>query len=322
MTTESLYDSLEICLQAIEQGTDVESCLARFPAQAEELRPILETALQARSVAVAEVPAAALRRGKARFLQAAAELREQASVPAARRDGRFGRMFRLGLAPLAIMVCLLVTGSAGVVAAAGSLPGDALYPLKRGWQDARLALAAPVIRAELEIEFEQEYVREINQLYQAGRVEQVNFKGVVTAKNATLWNVSGLLVIVTDETLVEGEILPGARVQVWGQAGVGRISAEKIILLSPPLITQTPVPSPTVQPSLTSTPGLTATTESPSPTATFQPTAPPRPAPTLTPGNPLPTPSPGNGNENDNHNNNDNGSGNNNDNNDNDNDDD
>jgi len=308
MTTESLYDALEICLQALEQGADVEACLARFPAQAEELRPILETALQARSVAVAEIPAAALRRGKARFLQTAAEMREQASAPATRRGWQLGRIFRLGLASLAVIFFLLVTGSTGaVLAAASSLPGDSLYPLKRGWEAARLAVASPVSRAGLETEFQQERAREIQALYLMGRAEQVTFEGVVEAQNATLWNISGLLVIVTDQSQVEGEVLPGARVQVWGRTDSGFISAERIRLLVAPTVTQTPLPSPTLQPSLTPTPVLTATKEAPSPTATFQPTASPQPTPTLTPWNPPPasTPaSPGNGNENDNSNDN------------------
>ena len=81
MMTTNLYDALEICLQALEQGSDVESCLVRFPALADELRPILEAASQARSAAVMDVPPAAMRRSKARVLQAAAEMREQATAP-------------------------------------------------------------------------------------------------------------------------------------------------------------------------------------------------------------------------------------------------
>lgn len=321
MTTQTLYDALETCLQALEQGADVESCLARFPAQAEELRPLLGAAVEARASAVAEVPEAVLRRGKARLLQAAAELREQASSPAPRRAWQFGRMFRLGLASLVVLFFLLGAGSAGMVlAASGSLPGDGLYPVKRGWEGARLFVAAPAIRAELETEFEQERVREIEALYRAGRAEQVNFEGLVMAQNATLWNISGLLVIVTDQTQLEGEIVPGARVQAWGRTGAGRINAERIILLTAPIVTQPPLPPPTLQPAFTLTPGLTATKEAPSPTVTIQPTLPPPPAPTATPRKPFPTQPPasndnGNGNDNgsnDNDNRNDNDDGNNN----------
>lgn len=305
-TTVSLYDALEICLQALQQGADVESCLARFPAaQAEELRPILETANQARYAAVAEIPEAALRRGKARVLQAAAELREQSSVSTPNRRWNLSRIFGLSLLSLAMMFCLLVTGWVGLVRAAeGSLPGDALYPVKRGWEDARLFVASPATRAELETEFQQERVREVNELFRASRVEQVIFQGVVAAKNATLWNISGLLVIVTDQTQVEGEILPGARVQVWGQTSDGFISAATIRLLTAPSVTPTPLLSPTSQPTLTPTPQSTPH-ETRTPTAPFQPTTSPQPTLTMTPFNPFPSQTPippDNGNDNDNSN--------------------
>lgn len=310
MTTETLYDALETCLQALEQGADIESCLARFPAQAEELRPILETAIQARSATATNVPEAVLRRSKARFLQAAAERREQASVPASSRRWNPGRIFGMSLVSLIIVLFLLVTGWVGLArAAASSLPGDNLYPVKRSWEGTRLFIASPNIRLELEREFEQERVREINQLYHMGRVEQVDFEGAVTAKNATLWNISGLLVIVTDQAQMESEILVGARVQVWGLTGDGFISAEKIRLLTAPTVTQPLLPSPTWLPSFTSTPRLTETKEAPSPTVMAQPTASPQPAPTLTPRFPFPTPpttQPGTGNENDNNDDNDN----------------
>jgi hypothetical protein len=80
MTQTNFFDDLENCLQALDQGEDVESCLARFPAQAQDLRPILAAAIQARSIAVTEVPEAARTRGKARVLQAAAEMRAQGKV--------------------------------------------------------------------------------------------------------------------------------------------------------------------------------------------------------------------------------------------------
>ena len=41
----NLYDALEICLQEIEKGSDLEAAIQRFPALADELRPILQTSL-------------------------------------------------------------------------------------------------------------------------------------------------------------------------------------------------------------------------------------------------------------------------------------
>ena len=126
MTNQKLYQALEICLQALEHGADVESCLALFPAMADDLRPILTAALQARSGAVADVPADAARRGKARVLQAAAEMREQTAVaPAALalrhwQKGLIGtRLFRLAVTTAA-MLAFLLTGGTGLVSASSS----------------------------------------------------------------------------------------------------------------------------------------------------------------------------------------------------------
>lgn len=291
MNTVSLYDALEICLQALEQGSDIEACLARFPAQADELRPILETALQARSIAVAEVSETALRRGRARVLQAAAELREQNSASVPNRRWKPARIFSLALVSAAVMFCLLVSTGTGLVnAAADSLPGDGLYPIKRAWENIRLFISAPKARLELETQFKDERVREINHLFLAGRAEQVEFEGVVTTQTVPYWNISGLQVLVTDQAQIEGEVLPGARVVVWGQTNAGFVLAKKIRLLTPPLVTPTPLSSPNPPPILTPTPRLTETQVIPSPTATIQQTASPQPTLTQTPRVGLPAP--------------------------------
>ena len=50
----NLFDALEICLGEIEGGSDLETALARFPEHADELRPILKTAIKARGMASGE----------------------------------------------------------------------------------------------------------------------------------------------------------------------------------------------------------------------------------------------------------------------------
>jgi hypothetical protein len=42
-----LYEVLEICLQEIEQGVDIDTVLFRYPDLADELRPILEASVNA-----------------------------------------------------------------------------------------------------------------------------------------------------------------------------------------------------------------------------------------------------------------------------------
>ena len=267
MTNQKLYQALEICLQALEHGADVESCLALFPAMADDLRPILTAALQARSGAVADVPAEAARRGKARVLQAAAEMREQTAVaPAALalrhwQKGLIGtRLFRLAVTTAA-MLAFLLTGGTGLVSASSSaLPGDHLYPVKRSWEGVRLFFVVnPSARLQLEQEFEHERFQEIEELYSVKRVAQVNFQGELQTRGSGDWVIGGLDVSVNGNLTPDPEMVPGVTVQVVGEADNGVIKAEQIILVATPISVPTTTPSvtPTLAPSSTLAPSET-----------------------------------------------------------------
>lgn len=254
MMTDSIYDALEICLQALDGGADLESCLARYPELANDLRPLLVAAAQARAVAVTDVPVDLARRGKARVLQAAAEMREQRStapaLPFWRRKSIFGpRVYRLALTTTMVVIFLLTGGTGLVNASNGALPGDKLYPVKRGWEGVRLAFVFDhKAKAELENEFEHERKIEIEELYSEKRFEQVSFEGVVEVQQPGLWQISGLAVAVESETVYSGEILPGAFVQIIGETDDGIIKAKQIILLATPGVTPTSLSPATLQP--------------------------------------------------------------------------
>jgi hypothetical protein len=205
-----------------------------------------------------------VRRGRARLLQAAAEMREQKKVAPAlpfwRRNGVFGARFtRLAISSLA-MITFLLTGGTGLVNASnGALPGDKLYPVKRSWEDVRLVFVIDKNAKEaLEHEFDHERVQEIEELYSAKRIAEVNFQGVVQQLNDKTWVIDGLNIKIEDQTLFSGDILPGAMVQVIGETDDGHIKAQRIILLATPGVT----PSPTAKPTLVLSPDPSATTES------------------------------------------------------------
>ena len=73
----NLYDILEICLQEIENGVDIEVILARYPEFAEELRPILQASMNAKQMAASEPSSEVVRRNRAKLLQHAAQMRER-----------------------------------------------------------------------------------------------------------------------------------------------------------------------------------------------------------------------------------------------------
>ena len=249
--TDTLYDALEICLQALEKGADIESCLMLFPALADDLRPILETATAARAQAIESVPADAMRRGRARVLQHAAELRENqrvASLPISRKLWQMGGFVRRLAAALAVIAFLFSGGTGLVFASSGSLPGDHLYPVKRSWEGVQLALIIdPRAKSEREMEFEHERVNEIHELFSESRTTQVDFQGKVEIQQVGVWQIAGLQILIEEDAVFDGQILPGALVHVIGETEDGRIKAERISLVQPAAATQTPTKTPVPQ---------------------------------------------------------------------------
>lgn len=62
---------ISVCLEAIAQGDSVEACLARYPAQAEELEPLLRVAVTLQSEPKAQLPLHAFQSGRSALAVAA-----------------------------------------------------------------------------------------------------------------------------------------------------------------------------------------------------------------------------------------------------------
>ncbi|MFN2152657.1 MAG: DUF5667 domain-containing protein [Anaerolineales bacterium] len=228
---EKFYEALEDCLQALETGADIESVLKRYPQMADELRPILETSVQAQSLAVSSVPEDAARRGRARVLGHAAGM----SAPV-RRSRRSIFSFPRLAASLALALIFILSGTGLVRASNGALPGDNLYPVKRTWEDMRLLLAInPTGREELEDEFEQERLYEVDELLGEGRHETIKFAGIVTEQNGDQWLVAGIPVQITPDSQLPAEpISAGASVMVEGNTNAqGFVEAHRIEIVEP-----------------------------------------------------------------------------------------
>jgi hypothetical protein len=258
----NIFDALEICLQELENGAELESVLLRYPDLADELRPILKTSIAAQKVAAPEPSPETLRRGRARVLQNAAEMREAAAQP----TKRIFPIFRRLALSLALVVLLLFISSNGLLnASASALPGERLYPVKRGWENVRLLfMLDPASRSALETQFYNERFSEVTSLLTRGQVAPVEFAGVYLEVFGQIY-VSGIQVTVLDTTALPSDpIKNGAAVLVFGNTtSVGTVQANSIQLLttastvpmgSPvivlPTATQRPQPSPTPEATL------------------------------------------------------------------------
>jgi hypothetical protein len=231
--SEKLYEALEVCLNALDTGVEIEAVLNLYPDLADELRPILETAVQAHSLATTSVPKDTVNRGRARVLQHAAGMREAAAKPRSRWS-----MFafpRLATS-LAIALVFLLSGTGLVSASTQALPGDSLYPVKRSWEDLRLFfIFSPEAREGLESEFEQERLDEISELLTEGRNETIAFAGLVTEQGEAAWKVSGITVMITPSSLLPSDTVPvGAPVMVIGHTNAqGFVEVDTLDVMGP-----------------------------------------------------------------------------------------
>jgi len=154
--TESLAGVLDRCLVRVQSGAGtVEDCLRDYPELADQLGPLLRTALQAGDLLAPAGPTAAYRAAsEVRLLDRlraaqVVERGERSRVidrPARRRPFAWPGSPRAwkpayALTGLALALALIGSGVGVAGAAAGSLPGDRLYGVKRGLEEVSLALS-------------------------------------------------------------------------------------------------------------------------------------------------------------------------------------
>jgi hypothetical protein len=226
-----MYDVLEKCLLEIEQGADVDTVLFRYPEFADELRPILETSIKAKDMAVPAPSADIVRRNRAKILQHAAEMREAKVKPASRIW--IASLRRLAVT-LTVVLMLFVGGTGLVRAASNTIPGDDLYPVKRTWEDVLVLFTFNVQeREQLEFEHENERLDELDELFAEGRSVDVDFAGYVTRQSGSVWRVSGISVVTSPQTdLPDETVTIGAAVRIVGVTqSDGTVLAERIELL-------------------------------------------------------------------------------------------
>jgi hypothetical protein len=228
----NLYEALEICLQEIETGADLESVLSRYPDLADELRPILEASAGAKNMAIPAPSPAVVQRNRAKVLQHAARMRE-ANIKSPRRFW-FASLRRLAVT-LAVVALLFVSGTGLVGASSNTLPGDNLYPVKRTWEGVRLFFTFnPMEREALEVEHENERLHEVQEVLAEGRSTEVDFNGLVTSQDGNEWVVANVRVLISVQTELRDQgIGVGSAVRVRGiTQGNNIVLAERMSLLS------------------------------------------------------------------------------------------
>ena len=166
--TKEFNNILDECLERLlVRGEIVEQCLVSYPEQADELEPLLRTALEAKE-ALAIQPRPEFK-ARARY-QLGSALRE---VKPKRRFFSLGWQPRWAMA-LSVVLIMLLAGSGTVAAAGGSMPDSPLYPVKLATEQVWLTLTPSNIgRAELHAKLADRRVAEIIYMADKGDVQQV-----------------------------------------------------------------------------------------------------------------------------------------------------
>lgn len=262
------------CLDALAQGESIERILARYPQEAAQLRPLLETAASLSALRM-EPSEAAKMQSRQKFMAQADLLRR--TTP--RKAMGFLPRFATGFIAAALVAGVLGTGA--VAASDSALPGDPLYGLKRTVEDVRLNTASsPTQRQELQREFEQRRIGEANELLDAGREGEVKFSGTIEVIQPNAWIVSSLIVQIDANTQIAGTPQVNRVAEVRGVTGPKGLRASSISVESSGEPEMTPTPEVTETPQATETPEpaetiAPATTTTPQPTKTQQPAATP-----------------------------------------------
>lgn len=301
---------LDDCLARLRRGESLEECLAAYPVLAEELRPLLTTALEIRQLPAAQARPAAVEEGQRRMLAALATARSLHSAQTqgvsggrlARYTGRVQQLVhtlvigketnRMKIAlRVSVMLCvvLALAGTATVGASANSLPGDPLYDVKRTWEEVQLNLTSDAqARQDFEAQLMEKRKAEVDSLVRLKRQATFEVQGVLETMEGERWTVSGLTFVVTDETIVVGEPAIGMRVRVKGRVELdGTLMALWIHAL--PIVP--PPPIPTIVPTVNTSPLATPTrpvNETPWPTPTRPVHETPWPTPTRVNATPTP----------------------------------
>jgi hypothetical protein len=197
MNNKEFDNILDDCLERLlVKGESLEQCLERYPVQAAELGPLLETALAAREASAIQ-PRPDFR-ARARY-----QFRSALKETAADKSRAFWGWFPRWATVVAIVLVLVLAGGGTVLAADSSMPDSPLYSVKLATEQVRLTLTPSSMgKARLCAELADRRVVEIAYMADKGDAEQVE---LITQRLDDKLDL--LVVLVGGEKAAEPEVL-------------------------------------------------------------------------------------------------------------------
>lgn len=167
-------DILDICLDRLARGEDMETLLREYPEHADRLCPLLETASQVKA-ATDPVQARAEFKSEAKQRLMVQARAQQSRMEKPRWFAFMEWQRRWAFAAVAVILVVVLGGGATVAASTNAMPDDFLYPVKLAVERTRVAFAgSDMSKAKLEAKFAARRVEEIAKMSEEekwGRVE-------------------------------------------------------------------------------------------------------------------------------------------------------
>ncbi|HSQ25549.1 MAG TPA: DUF5666 domain-containing protein [Anaerolineales bacterium] len=212
MKKDKLYRALDVCIQSLQSGMDLDQVLDLYPKWRRELGPLIRSAYVANQIGGSTVfNQDGFEKERQKYLEAAQTIIPETQIPG--KSGRLGGCMSLLI--LGMIVFLALSG--GVFLSGRALPGSLFYGFKEASRDIRLFFiedSRGYIQTNLLMD--EERVQEIEEVIHKGRRVPVNFGGRITQGGDGEWKVHNLLIIYDAETQLVGDIWPGYYVQVEG----------------------------------------------------------------------------------------------------------
>jgi len=178
---KKIEDILAQCIEDIKAGrSSVEDCLDKYPSMRKRLEPLLRIALEIREPPDIKPSPAFKVRARVQLMEQIHAKKAVTKWPWFRYTNQvkpipYKRRFNMVAIIVAVVLAVSALGGGTAYASQGSLPGDVLYPVKLGTEQARLVVAtSDTAKAELYLTFANSRVQEMTALAERGRPEKVN----------------------------------------------------------------------------------------------------------------------------------------------------
>jgi hypothetical protein len=182
---------LNLCLDRILKGETVERCLQSYPEMAQELEPLLRTAVAAKVASEVQPREEFKARAHYEFQSALREMETNKSHRSWFSGWRLQWQSGWAIALVAILI-VIIGGGGTVLASSNSMPDSVLYPVKVATENVQMALTfSDIDKAELNAKLADKRVNEI--VYMSAKGDPKEVQIIASRLNNNLMNINNLV---------------------------------------------------------------------------------------------------------------------------------